>query len=129
MPVDVWRQPSGPIELFPMNTPTLKQIKSPICLISNNRSDVDSQTSPIKGTSLQEFGPDTEPFPENRTRNTPVQCLNDSQEKRPQIQEIKTDMTTNYSGDGNVPLNKITTSRTEERRVRDGIAKELYKSL
>ena len=41
--------------------------------------DVESQTSPVQKTSLQDSGFDTERFQENQIRNTPVQCLNNSQ--------------------------------------------------
>ena len=54
------------------HTPELKQ-----------RIDIESHTSPIRETSPQVIGSDTEPLLENPTRSTPVQCLNDSQETYP----------------------------------------------
>ena len=61
------------------------------------RIDVDSQKLLLEETAHQESGSDTEPFLENQTKNTPVQCFNNSQEKQPEIRKINTDMTAIYS--------------------------------
>ena len=56
--------------------------------------DVESQTLPIKETSPQVSGSDTESLLENQTKSMPVQCLNDSKKQQHEIQRNKTDMTT-----------------------------------
>ena len=45
---------------------------------TNNKSknDVEAQTSPIKETSLQVSGSDTESLLKNQTRSMPLQCPN-----------------------------------------------------
>ena len=80
-------------------------------------NDVESQTSPINGPDLKNPYPDikkTKQSLENQTRIIPVRCLNDFQEKHPEIQEIKSDMTANYNGDDNHPTPNITTSQIEK---------------
>ena len=67
-------------------------------------NDVETRISPSKRTSPQKYGPVTEPFVENQTRNTPVQCLNDSQKIQPKIQELKAAAPANYSGDDSIPF-------------------------
>ena len=89
------------------------------------RNDVEAQTSPIKETSSKVSGSDTESFLENETRNTQIQCPNDSKKQQYQIQRNETDMTTHYSGDDNILPPKITTSQIIERLVRDDITNEL----
>ena len=81
--------------------------------------------SPKNGTSPQDFRSDTEPFLENRTRNTPIQCLNDSQKRQPEIKETNTDMTVNYSGVDNLPLAKFIVSLIEVKLVQDETTIEL----
>ena len=49
-------------------------------------TDVEAQTSTIKETSSQVSGSDTESFLEYQTRNTPVQCPNDSKKQQHGIQ-------------------------------------------
>ena len=92
-------------------------------------NDVVTQTSPGKGTSPQESGSDVEQFLENPTRNTAEWCLNDSKKRQPEIKEINTDLTANYSGDDSSPSPKITNPQFEERLVREEIIKELYISF
>ena len=78
------------------------------------RSDVELQTSPLKETSSQQSGPDTEPLLKNQTGNTPVQCLNDSQKSQPKIQENNIHTTASHSGDENISPPKVTTLQTCE---------------
>ena len=81
------------------------------------KSAVEAQTLPIKETSSQVFGSDTESHLENQTRSTPVQCQNDSKKQQNEIQRNETDMTTYDIGDDNISPPKITTSQIEERLV------------
>ena len=53
-------------------------------------NDVESRLSPQMGTSPHKSGSDTEAFPKNQTRNTPVQCFNDSRKSQPEKQETRT---------------------------------------
>ena len=53
------------------------------------RKDVEAQTSPIKESSTQISGSDTESLLENQTRSKPVQCPNDSKEQRMKSNETK----------------------------------------
>ena len=96
---------------------------------SKQRNDVEAQTWPITETSSQVSGSDTESLLENQTRSTPVQCPNDSKKQQNEIQPNETDMTTHDSGDQNIPPPKITTSKIEERLVRDDNANQLYMPL
>ena len=74
------------------------------------KNDAESQTSPIKETSPQVSGSDTQSLLENQTRSTPVQCLNDSKKQQHENQRNENDMTTPDSGDDNISPPKITTS-------------------
>ena len=51
-----------------------------------HKIDVESQTLPLRETSPQESGSDTESFLKNQTRSTPVQCPNDSKKQQHDIQ-------------------------------------------
>ena len=73
--------------------------------------DVESRTSPKRETSPQVFGPGMQPFLENQTRKTPVQCLNDSKKPQPEIQRNETHMTTNGIGDDKISSPKIKSSQ------------------
>ena len=53
------------------------------------KNDVEAQTSPIKETSSQVSGSDTEPLLENQSRSTPVQCPNTPRNNRTKSNEIK----------------------------------------
>ena len=92
-------------------------------------SFVEAQTSPIKETSSQVSGSDTESLLENRTRSTPVQCPNDSKKQQNEIERNQTDIATYGNGDDNIFLPEIITSQIEERLVRDDITNELYMPL
>ena len=93
------------------------------------RNNVEAQTSPIKETSYQVTGSDTESLLENQTRSTPVQCPKDSKKQQKEIQGNETDMTTCDNGDDNISSPEFTTSQIEERLVRDDITNELYMPL
>ena len=49
------------------------------------KNDVEAQMSPIKETSSQVSGSDTESLLENQTRSIPVQCPNDSKKQQNEI--------------------------------------------
>ena len=93
------------------------------------KNDVVAQTSPIKETSNQVPGSDTESLLENQTRSIPVQCPNDSKKQQNEIQRDETDLTTYGNGDDNISPPEITASQIEERLVRDDITNELYMPL
>ena len=93
------------------------------------KSDVEAQTSPIKQTSSQVSGSDTELLLENQTKSIPAQCPNDSKKQQNEIQRDETDLTTYGNGDDNISPPEITASQIEERLVRDDITNELYMPL
>ena len=93
------------------------------------RNDVQSQTSPIKETSVQLSGSDTESLLENQTRSIPVQCPKDSKKQQNEIQRNEIDMRTYDNGDDNISPPEITASQIEERLVRDDITNELSMPL
>ena len=80
-------------------------------------------------TSPQVSRSDTEPLRGNQNSSTPVQCLNESQESQPEIQELTVDTTANRSGDDKIPASKFTASQAEETLVRDETANELFIAL
>ena len=82
------------------------------------RNDVKLQTLPWKVTSPQILGSDTKPLLRNRTRSTPVQVLNDSQENQSEKQST-IDTSANHSGDQNIPPPENTALQLEERIVRE----------
>ena len=96
---------------------------------SQQKNDVEAQTSPIKETSSQVSGSDTESLLENQTTGTPVQCPNDTKKQQNEIQRNETDIATYDNGDDNISPPEITTSEIEERLVRDVITYELYMPL
>ena len=96
---------------------------------SKQRSDVESQTSPIKETSAQVSVSSTEPLLGKQTRSPLVLSLNDSKKPCSEVQRYETDMTTCDSGDSNVSPPPITISQIEERLVRDDSTNELYMPL
>ena len=83
------------------------------------RNDEQSQTSPMKETSLQVSEPSTEPVLGNQTGRTPLQSLNDSKKRQSEIQRHEMNMTVKDYGDDNIPTPKITTSHIEEQFARD----------
>ena len=109
-----------------MSNETPKDTYIPECKQGN---DVEAQTSPIKETTSQVSGSDTESLLENETRNIPVRCLNDSKKQQNEIQRNETDMTIYDNGDDNIYRPESTTSQIEEQLVRDVITNELYMPL
>ena len=93
---------------------------------SKQRSDLESQTSPMKETSSQVSVSSTEPLLGNRTRRTLVQSLNDSNKPQSEIQQHQKNILANDNGDDNISLPKTTTSQIEKQLVRDDITNELY---
>ena len=93
---------------------------------SKQRSDVESQTSPMKETSSQVSVSSTEPLPGNQTRSTLVQSLNDYNKPQPEIQQHERIITANDNGDDSISPPKITTSQNEDQLVRDDTTNELY---
>ena len=96
---------------------------------SIQRSDVESQTSPMKETSPHVSGSNTDPLLESQTGSTLVQSLNDSKNPQFEIQRHEMDMTVDDHGDDNISPPKITTSQIEQQLVRDDTTNELYMPL
>ena len=96
---------------------------------SKRRSDVESQTSPIKENSPQVSVSSTEPVLGNQTRSVLVLSLNDSTKTSSEIQRNEIDMTTCDSGDDNISPPAITISQIAEQLLRDGMTIELYMPL
>ena len=80
---------------------------------SKHRSNVESQTSPLKETSSQVSVSRTEPLLGNQTRS----ALVDSKKPGSEIQSNDIDMMTWDSGDDNISPPAITISQIEERLV------------
>ena len=93
------------------------------------KNDVEAQTSPIKETSSQVSGFDTESLLENQTRSIPVQCFNDTNNQQNEIQRNEIGLTTYGNGDDNISPPEITTSQIQEQVVRDDFTNELYMPL
>ena len=93
------------------------------------KNDVEAQTSPIKETSPQKSGSDTESPLESQTRSIPVQCLDDSNKQPNEIQRNEISLTTYNEGDDNISPPEITTSPIQEQLVRDENTNELYMPL
>ena len=91
---------------------------------SKQRSDVKSQTSPMKHTSSQVSVSSTEPLLGNQTRRELVPSPNDSKKPNSEIQRNKIDMMTFDNGDDNISPPAITISQIEERLVRDETTNE-----
>ena len=88
--------------------------------------DVEAHTSPIKETSSQVSGSDTESSLDNQTRGISVQCPNDSNKQQNEIQRNETGLITYGNGDDNISPLEIATSQIQEKLVRDDITNELY---
>ena len=125
----VWQQPQETQLTNIHNVLTNETHKNTYIPEIKQRKDVEAQTSPIKETSSQKSGSDTESLLENQTRSIPVQCPNNPKEQLNKIQRIETDMTTYDNGDDNISPPEITASQNEERLVRDDFTNELYMPL
>ena len=90
------------------------------------KNDVQSQTLPIKETSSQVSGSDTEPLLKDQSRSLPVQCPNDSKKQENGIQRKETDLKTYGNGVDNIYPPEIATSQIEKQLGRDDITNELY---
>ena len=126
IPEVVWQQPQEThLTNIHNNFPneTKKDTHSP-----KKKNDVEAQTSPIKETSSQVSGSDTDSLLENQTRSIPVQCPNDSKKHQNEIQQDETDLTYG-NGNDNISPPESTALQTEERLVRDDITNELYMPL
>ena len=88
------------------------------------RSDVESQTSPMKETSSQVCVSITEPILGNQTRK-----LNDSKKPPPEIQRNEKNITANDIADDISFPPRITDSQIEEQLVRNDITNEHYMPL
>ena len=93
------------------------------------RSDVESQTSPIKETSPQVSVSNTEPLLGIETRSTLVPNLNESKKPSPENQRNEIDITICDSRDDDISPPAITISQVEEQLVRDDSTNELYMPL
>ena len=129
IPEVVWQQPQEtyvPNIYQTFNKETHKNTHMPE---SKHRSDVESQTSPIKETSSQVSVSRAEPLLGNQTRSALVPSLNDSKKPGSEIQRNDIDMMTWDSGDNNISPPAITISQIEKRLVRDDSTNELYMPL
>ena len=97
--------------------------------ISKQKNDVEAQTSPIKETSSQVSGSDTESLLKTQTRSIPVRCLNDSNNQQNEIERNEIGLTISDNGDDNISPPEITTSQIQEKLLRDDITNELYMPL
>ena len=96
---------------------------------SKQRSDVESQSWPMKETSSQLSVSSTQPLQGNQTGGTPGQSLNESEKPKSELQRHEMNIIAYENGDGNISLPKITNSQIEERLVRDDITNDLYMPL
>ena len=93
------------------------------------KNDGKVQTSPIKETSSQVSGSDTESSLDNQTRSIPVQCPNDFNKQQNESQRNEIGLITYGNGDDTVSPPEITTSQIQGQLVRDDITNELYMPL
>ena len=129
IPEVVWQQPQEthvPNIYQNLTNETHKNTHMPK---SKQRSDVESQTSPMKDTSSHVSISSTEPLLGNRTRTELVPSLNDSKKPSSEIQRNEIDMITCDNGDDKISPPVITISQIEERLVRDETTNELYMPL
>ena len=93
------------------------------------KNEVEAQTSPIKETSPQVSGSDTETPLEKQTRSIPVQCPNDSNKQQSEIRRNEIGLITYGNEDDNIPPPEITASQIQKQLMRDDITNELYMPL
>ena len=129
IPEVVWQQPQETHVSNLYQTISNEPQKNTDMLESKQRSDVESQTLPIKETSPQVSVSSTGPLLENQTRSPLVPSLNDSRKPSSENQRYETDMTTCDSGDSNISPPPITISQIEARLVRDDSTNDLYMPL
>ena len=90
------------------------------------KSDVESQTSPMEETLPQVSVSSTEPLLGNQTRSELVPNLNDAKKPNSEIQRNVIDMMTSDNGDDIISPPVITISQIEKRLVRYETTNELY---
>ena len=129
IPEVVWQQPQDTYIPNIYQTLTNGNHKNTHKPKSKQKSDVESQTSPMKQTSSQVSVSSTKPLPGNQTRSTLVQSLKDSKEPQPEIQRNRMNITANDIGDDHFYSHKITISQFEEQLERDDFTNELYMPL
>ena len=87
---------------------------------SKQRSDVESQTSPMKETSSQASVSSTEPLLGNQTRSALVPRLIDYKKPNSEIRRNEIDMLTCDNGDDNISPHVITISQIEKQPTCEG---------
>ena len=127
IPEVVWLQPQETPLTNIHNDLTNKTHK--VTHTPKQKIDVEAQTSPIKETSSEVAGSDTESSLDNQTRSIPVQCPNDSNKQQNKIQRNEIGLTTYGNGDDNISPPENTTSQIQEQLVRDDITNELCMPL
>ena len=127
IPEVVWQQPQEN-HVNNIHNDLTKEIQNDTHM-PKQKNDVEAQMSPIKETSPQKSGSDTESSLENQTRRIPVQCLDDSNKQQNEIQQNQAGLTASVNGDDNIPPPEITTSHIREQLVRDENTYELYMPL
>ena len=129
IPEVVWQQPQETHVLNIYQNLTNETHKITHMPEPKEKSDVESQTSPMKETLPQVFVSSTEPLLGNQIRRELVPSLNDAKKPNSEIQRNEIDKMTCYNGDDNISPPVITISQIEERLVRDETTNELYMPL
>ena len=129
IPEVVWQQPQETLVSNIYQTVINDNHENTHMPESKHRSDVESQTSPIKENSPQVSVSSMEPLLGNQTRSALVLNLNDSTKPSSEILRKEFDMTTCDSGDDNISPPAITISQIAEQLLRDDMTNELYMPL
>ena len=129
IPEVVWQQPQETHVLNIYQNLTNETPKNTHIPEPKQRSDVESQTSPMKETLPQVSVSGTEPLLGNQTRSELVLSLNDAKKPNSEIQRNEIGMMTCDNGDDNISPPAITISQIEKRLVRDETTNELYMPL
>ena len=129
IPEVVWQQPQETHVSNIYQTVTNETHRNTQMPESKQRSDVESQTSPIKETSTQVSVSSTESLLGDQTRSALVPSLNDSTKPSSEIQRNEIDMKNSDSGDDNISPPAITISQIAEQLLRDDMTNELYMPL
>ena len=129
IPEVVWQQPQETHVSNIYQTVTNETHKNTQMPKSKQRSDVESQTLPIKETSTQVSVSSTEPLLGDQTRSALKPSLNDSTKPSSEIQRNENDMLNSDNGDDNISPPAITFSQIAEQLPRDDITNELYMPL
>ena len=126
IPAVVWQQPQETHVLIIHQNLTNETHKNTHMPELKQKSDVESQTSPMKETLPHVSVSSTEPLLGNQTRSVLVPSFNDAKKPNSEIQKNEIDMMTCDNGDDNISPPVITISQIEERLVRDETTNELY---